>query len=156
MVNKGFMKPPDGFSLIHLRSQQQSELMKIVGLSIRHGHYCKITRLSHVSIWSRFSIDPTWSRFYNVDTFGGEIMELPIQKWGNSAAVRLPATLLTQLGVTLGDKLSAKMQQDALVLRPARKSYELADLIAQCDLNAAPPADLAAWGELKPVGHEVW
>lgn len=29
-------------------------------------------------------------------------MELSIQKWGNSAAVRLPATLSSQLGVSLG------------------------------------------------------
>ncbi|WP_036175489.1 AbrB/MazE/SpoVT family DNA-binding domain-containing protein [Massilia sp. 9096] len=83
-------------------------------------------------------------------------MELSIQKWGNSAAVRLPALLLNQLGVTLGDKLSADMQADGLVLRPARKSYALADLMAQCDLKAAPPADIEGWEEAKPVGQEVW
>ena len=83
-------------------------------------------------------------------------MELTIQKWGNSAAVRLPSTLLSQLGVALGDKLSADMQPEGLVLRPARKSYSLADLMAQCDLHAAPPADAAGWEEAKPVGQEVW
>ena len=83
-------------------------------------------------------------------------MELPIQKWGNSAAVRLPSTLLSQLGVALGDKLSAEMQPEGLVLRPARKTYVLADLMSQCDLKAAPPADLTDWESSKPVGHEVW
>lgn len=83
-------------------------------------------------------------------------MELAIQKWGNSAAVRLPAALLSQLGVALGDKLSADMQADGLVLRPARKTYSLADLMAQCDLKAAPPADVAGWEATKPVGQEVW
>ena len=83
-------------------------------------------------------------------------MELSIQKWGNSAAVRLPSTLLSQLGVALGDRLSAEMQPEGLVLRPARKSYSLADLMAQCDLKAAPPADVAVWGDSKPVGQEVW
>lgn len=83
-------------------------------------------------------------------------MELAIQKWGNSAAVRLPAALLSQLGVSLGDKLSADMQQDGLVLRPARKTYSLADLMAQCDLKAAPPEDVAAWEGAQPVGQEVW
>lgn len=83
-------------------------------------------------------------------------MELPIQKWGNSAAVRLPSTLLSQLGVALGDKLSAEMQPEGLVLRPARKSYALADLMAQCDLKAAPPADVADWERTSPVGNEVW
>lgn len=83
-------------------------------------------------------------------------MELSIQKWGNSAAVRLPSTLLSQLGVSLGDKLSAEMQPEGLVLRPARKAYSLDELMAQCNLKAAPPADVAAWDDSKPVGQEVW
>jgi antitoxin ChpS len=83
-------------------------------------------------------------------------MELTIQKWGNSAAVRLPSTLLSQLGVALGDKLKADMQPEGLVLSPARKTYSLADLMAQCDLKAAPPVDAAGWESSKPVGHEVW
>lgn len=83
-------------------------------------------------------------------------MELSIQKWGNSAAVRLPATLLSQLGVALGDRLSADMQPEGLVLRPARKTYSLADLMAQCDLKAAPPMDAEAWESSKAIGHEVW
>jgi antitoxin ChpS len=83
-------------------------------------------------------------------------MELSIQKWGNSAAVRLPSTLLSQLGVALGDRLNAEIQPEGLVLRPARKSYSLADLMAQCDLKAAPPADVANWDAVQPVGQEVW
>jgi antitoxin ChpS len=83
-------------------------------------------------------------------------MELAIQKWGNSAAVRLPSTLLSQLGVALGDKLSADMQPEGLVLRAARKSYSLADLMAQCDLEAAPPVEAVSWEGTKPVGQEVW
>ena len=83
-------------------------------------------------------------------------MELSIQKWGNSAAVRLPSTLLSQLGVALGDRLNAEIQPEGLVLRPARKSYSLADLMAQCDLKAAPPADVANWESAQPVGQEVW
>lgn len=83
-------------------------------------------------------------------------MELTLQKWGNSAAVRLPAALLGQLGVALGDKLSAEMQQEALVLRPARKHYSLADLMAQCDLNAPAPTGTAEWEAGKAVGNEVW
>lgn len=83
-------------------------------------------------------------------------MELAIQKWGNSAAVRLPAALLGQLGVVPGNKLSAEMQDGALVLRPARKQYSLADLMAQCDMNAPAPAGETAWEAAKAVGQEVW
>ena len=83
-------------------------------------------------------------------------MELSIQKWGNSAAVRLPTELLGILKVTLGDKLSVNVQPEGVLLKAARPSYCLADLVAQCDLSAAEPADMAAWSQIKPVGREVW
>jgi antitoxin ChpS len=83
-------------------------------------------------------------------------MELSIQKWGNSAAVRLPTELLGILKVTLGDKLSVNVQPEGVLLKAARLSYSLADLVAQCDLSAPEPADLAEWSNVKPVGREVW
>jgi len=83
-------------------------------------------------------------------------MELSVQKWGNSAAVRLPTELLAMLKVSLGDKLSVNVQPDGILLKAARPTYSLADLVAQCDRSAPEPADMAAWSDLKPVGHESW
>jgi antitoxin ChpS len=83
-------------------------------------------------------------------------MELSILKWGNSAAVRLPATLLDQLKVALGDKLTVDMRDDGLMLKPARHKYALDELVAQCDPDAPMPTDLAAWHDAKPVGREAW
>lgn len=83
-------------------------------------------------------------------------MELSVQKWGNSAAVRLPTELLRMLKVTMGDKLSVSVQADGVLLKAARPSYSLADLVAQCDLSAPEPADMAAWSSAKPVGREAW
>lgn len=83
-------------------------------------------------------------------------MELPIQKWGNSAAVRLPTELLGILKVSLGDKLSVNVRPDGVLLKAARPSYSLADLVAQCDTTAQEPADMAAWNNAKPVGSEAW
>jgi antitoxin ChpS len=83
-------------------------------------------------------------------------MELSIQKWGNSAAVRLPAELLGMLKVTLGDKLTVDVQTDGVLLKAKRPVYALADLVAQCDPSAPEPADLAVWGKLNPVGREAW
>lgn len=82
-------------------------------------------------------------------------MKLNIQKWGNSAAVRLPASMLAQLGVRVGDSFEVDVSKDAATLRVAKPKYKLADLIAQCDPSAAPPADLAAWENAAPVGREV-
>ncbi|PRC91996.1 AbrB/MazE/SpoVT family DNA-binding domain-containing protein [Solimicrobium silvestre] len=83
-------------------------------------------------------------------------MELSIQKWGNSAAVRLPTELLGMLKVTLGDKLSVDVRPDGIMLKAKRPAYALTDLVAQCDMTASEPADLAAWNNIKPVGREVW
>lgn len=83
-------------------------------------------------------------------------MELSIQKWGNSAAVRLPTELLGMLKVTLGDKLSVNVQPDGILLKAARPAYSLADLVSQCDPSAPEPADMAAWTGVKPVGCEAW
>lgn len=83
-------------------------------------------------------------------------MELSIQKWGNSAAVRLPTTLLEHLKVTLGDKLSVEVRPDGVMLKPARHKYSLDELLAQCDSKASMPEGLDAWSGARPVGREVW
>ncbi|MGV2292394.1 AbrB/MazE/SpoVT family DNA-binding domain-containing protein [Trinickia sp. YCB016] len=83
-------------------------------------------------------------------------MELSIQKWGNSAAVRLPTALLDQLKVALGDKLAVDVRPEGIMLKPARHKYVLEDLVAQCDPKAPLPADLEAWGGVVPVGREAW
>jgi antitoxin ChpS len=85
-----------------------------------------------------------------------DFMELSVQKWGNSAAVRLPVELLGILKVTLGDKLIVNVQPDGVLLKAAKPSYSLADLVAQCDPAAPEPADMAAWTKVKPVGREAW
>lgn len=83
-------------------------------------------------------------------------MELSVQKWGNSAAVRLPTELLGMLKVSLGDKLSVNVQPEGVLLKAARPKYSLAELVAQCDTSAPEPAEMAAWSNVKPVGREAW
>lgn len=83
-------------------------------------------------------------------------MELSIQKWGNSAAVRLPTELLSMLKASLGDKLSVDVRPDGVMLKAKRPAYSLAELVKQCDLTAKEPADMAVWSDIKPIGREVW
>lgn len=83
-------------------------------------------------------------------------MELSIQKWGNSAAVRLPTELLAILKVVLGDKLTVDVRADGVLLKAKRPAFSLDDLVARCDPSAPEPADMAIWSNVKPVGREVW
>ncbi|WP_313025564.1 AbrB/MazE/SpoVT family DNA-binding domain-containing protein [Pseudomonas lopnurensis] len=85
-------------------------------------------------------------------------MEVKIQQWGNSAAIRMPSALLKQMSLAVGDVLQVvSANTDALTMKPAKAKphYNLADLMAQCDLNAPEPAELAAWNTMQPVGREA-
>lgn len=77
--------------------------------------------------------------------------KLTIQKWGNSAAVRLPASMLAQLGVRIGDSFEADVGNGGITLRASKPRYKLADLIALCDPTAPPPADMAVWEAMPSV-----
>ena len=82
-------------------------------------------------------------------------MELDVQKWGNSAAVRLPTELLQLLKVKPGDKLSVVVLPECVLLKASRPAYSLAELVAQCDPSAPEPFDMTVWSAIKPVGREA-
>ena len=85
------------------------------------------------------------------------LMQIKIQQWGNSAAIRLPATVLKQMRLGVGSTLSLDTAGEAMVLKPVRTKpkYTLEELMAQCDLNAPEPEDMADWNAMRPVGREV-
>jgi antitoxin ChpS len=84
-------------------------------------------------------------------------MEVKIQQWGNSAAIRLPATVLKQMNLASGDvlMLDASAEVITLKLAKARLHCRLSDLMGKCDLNAPEPAELALWNAIQPVGREA-
>jgi antitoxin MazE len=74
-----------------------------------------------------------------------------LQKWGNSLGVRVPKGFADQLGLGEGAEIDLAIQDGAIVIRPARKSYALAELLAACRPDLRPePID---WGP--DVGGEV-
>ena len=74
-------------------------------------------------------------------------MKLNIQKWGNSAAIRLPAAMLAQIGASVGDAVEV----DPAAFRVAKPKYKLADLMAEMP-DGLPM--VAGWDEMTPVGKE--
>jgi len=82
-------------------------------------------------------------------------VKLNIQKWGNSAAIRLPKTVLMQMNAKVGDVFDVTLSKGTAKLRIAKPRYRLADLLAECDPNAPPPV-LDDWDRMEPVGGEVW
>lgn len=56
-------------------------------------------------------------------------MRVEVQKWGNSAALRIPAPALKDAGMQVGQSLDLRVEGGKLVIEPASESLE--DLLAK-------------------------
>jgi antitoxin MazE len=78
-------------------------------------------------------------------------MLVEIVKWGNSTAVRLPAAILKQVRVALGDRLELRTDGSKIVLERAPREYTLDELVAGITKkNRHSAVDFGA-----PVGREA-
>ena len=82
-------------------------------------------------------------------------MEVVLRKFGNSTGLTFSPAVLKDLKLKIGQPLTMTTAADGTITLTPKRKYNLAEMIAQCDLKAAPPADMAAWDEAKPVGNEV-
>lgn len=82
-------------------------------------------------------------------------MEVVLKKMGNSTALVMPPPVLRDLGIRVGQHLTLDTTADGKIVLTPKRKYLLPDMIAQCDLTAPPPADLALWDAARPVGQEV-
>lgn len=80
-------------------------------------------------------------------------MEVIIKKWGNSAAVRIPAAIMAAAHVALDQSVEVREEQGCIVIEPVRrKTYKLDELLGGITAkNQHKPIDTGA-----PVGKEVW
>jgi antitoxin MazE len=78
-------------------------------------------------------------------------MQTVVRKWGNSLALRLPQRLAADLHLTEGATVTLIVEDSALIVRPARKRFRLADLLAKEPAKKHAEFD---WGE--PRGEEEW
>ena len=76
-----------------------------------------------------------------------------VRKWGNSAAVRIPASVLEAARVGIDEPVDVREEGGRIIIEPFRPTeYDLKALVAGItDQNRHDPVD---WG--KPVGQEVW
>ena len=80
-------------------------------------------------------------------------MEVHVKKWGNSAAVRIPATVLADAGIELDQPVEVREERGRIVIEPLRrKAFALRDLVR--DIRPDNLHDAIDTGA--PVGREVW
>lgn len=81
------------------------------------------------------------------------MMPVLVRKWGNSAAVRIPATVLAEAGLALDQPVDVREENGRIVIEAARRRrFDIGDLIRGIRPdNLHDPVDAGA-----PVGREVW
>ncbi len=75
-----------------------------------------------------------------------------VSRWGNSLALRIPASAVKRLKLDEGSAMSVQVSGDAITLRPSTSEPTLAEL-----LDGVTPDMVGGemdWG--KPVGKEMW
>lgn len=87
------------------------------------------------------------------------IMDVVLRKYGNSTVAVMPPSILKALHLSAGQAMQLDTTADGSIVlskksKPAQ--YTLEELLAQCDLSAPLPKDIAEWDNIPPVGNEVW
>jgi antitoxin ChpS len=82
-------------------------------------------------------------------------MEVVLKKMGNSTGLVMPPPVLKDLGIRAGQHLKMDTTADGRIVLTPKRRFVLANMIAECDLKARPPADLDLWESAGPVGQEV-
>lgn len=80
-------------------------------------------------------------------------MRVMVKKWGNSASVRIPASIMEAAHLELDQEVEMREEDGAIILVPVRfVKYELDDLVAA--ITDENRHDVESFGD--PVGKEVW
>ena len=80
-------------------------------------------------------------------------MKVTVKKWGNSAAVRIPATIMAAAHVVVDQAVEVREEDGRIVIEPVRrKAYKLDDLLSSITgKNLHQPVAVGA-----PFGKEIW
>lgn len=80
-------------------------------------------------------------------------MRARVKKWGNSAAVRIPSSVLRASRLDLDEMVDVREEAGRIVIEPVRqKAYDLTELLKGITAkNQHESVDFGA-----PAGKEVW
>jgi antitoxin MazE len=81
------------------------------------------------------------------------MMQISVGKWGNSSAIRIPASLLKAIDVKPGDKLAVEIQNGKLILGKEPEDTLTFEQLFEGYSGEKFESELV---ELKPLGNELW
>jgi antitoxin MazE len=80
-------------------------------------------------------------------------MKVTVKKWGNSAAVRIPATVMQAVHLDLDEVVDVREESGRIVIEPTRqKTWDLDELLR--GITKKNRHEAVDFGP--PVGEEVW
>jgi antitoxin MazE len=84
-------------------------------------------------------------------------VESEIKRWGNSAALRLPAKLLAAAGLAIDSPVDVRLEGGRLVIEPLRRpEYTLQELLgAASEEQFTLDGEDREWVDAPSVGREV-
>ncbi|EED31203.1 SpoVT / AbrB like domain protein [gamma proteobacterium NOR5-3] len=83
-------------------------------------------------------------------------MHTKIRKWGNSAGAIIPAPVLAEVGIDLGDAVDIEAVDGTILIKQVAPSYTLDELLKACPQEAVTlNVDEKAWLRDAPVGKEL-
>ena len=85
-------------------------------------------------------------------------MRTEVKKWGNSAALRLPAKAMARAGLDINSPVEIEATEGKLIVTAIEgPQYTLDQLLAQCSPNKMTLSEEdRQWLETEPVGREIW
>ena len=79
-------------------------------------------------------------------------MKTTIRRWGNDAAIRIPAALMQQVNLRIGQEVDIRVEGGGIVLAPVRQPRDLASLV-----DGITADNLHGEVDVGPaVGREAW
>jgi antitoxin MazE len=79
-------------------------------------------------------------------------MEVSIQKWGNSLALRIPNNYARDANLKKGSHVNLIRDNDKIIIVPMKENLLLKDILSRIDENNLPVEELSG----EPVGKEIW
>jgi antitoxin MazE len=84
-------------------------------------------------------------------------MKATVKKWGNSAAVRIPASVMQATHLHLDEVVDVHEEGGRIIIEPVKRPrYTLEELVAKCQPTRRRSREEREWLNAPPVGREIW
>lgn len=88
-------------------------------------------------------------------------MNVTLQRWGNSQGIRIPKSILDELGYKENDKMEITTKEDTIILKKVKKKHRtvqerVVEFYAKPLDEIRLPKQEEEIKTGKPVGEEIW